>query len=236
VLLFACTTAYEGDEPGECGDGADNDRNGYFDCADHGCAGSPDCEGDADADSDADADADGDADSDADGDADGDADTDSDADADTDVDTGAASLADLASMTVAMTVSWTFPYGGYTDCTVTYVGSGDQFEVAQARVTFLGPYTQVSNDCDADLSSSLPWYDRTGADSYQSFEWTDGGTTLDVWFADESETERWERAGWAMYDMAEAWDGELRYVHHVESYTDTDGLFVVGYDVEIAFP
>ena len=39
------TGEYEGDEPGECSDGADNDRDGLFDCDDPGCAGSPDCEG-----------------------------------------------------------------------------------------------------------------------------------------------------------------------------------------------
>ena len=36
---------YEGDGPGECTDRADNDRDGDFDCADSGCAGSPDCKG-----------------------------------------------------------------------------------------------------------------------------------------------------------------------------------------------
>jgi hypothetical protein len=36
---------YEGDEPGECSDGADNDQDGLFDCDDDGCAGSPDCDG-----------------------------------------------------------------------------------------------------------------------------------------------------------------------------------------------
>lgn len=35
---------YEGDEAGECTDGADNDQDGLFDCDDEGCAGSPDCD------------------------------------------------------------------------------------------------------------------------------------------------------------------------------------------------
>ena len=34
---------YEGDEPGECSDGADNDKDGLFDCDDDQCAGSPVC-------------------------------------------------------------------------------------------------------------------------------------------------------------------------------------------------
>jgi hypothetical protein len=48
---------HEGDEPGECTDAADNDRDGLFDCDDPGCAGSAYCEnGDADADVDSDVD------------------------------------------------------------------------------------------------------------------------------------------------------------------------------------
>ena len=39
---------FEGDEPGECSDGADNDQDGLFDCDDPNCAGSPDCQGDDD--------------------------------------------------------------------------------------------------------------------------------------------------------------------------------------------
>ncbi len=39
------TGEYEGDDAGECKDGADNDRDGYFDCQDNGCWGSPDCDG-----------------------------------------------------------------------------------------------------------------------------------------------------------------------------------------------
>ena len=36
---------YEGDEPGECEDGADNDRDGTFDCMDPDCSGDPICSG-----------------------------------------------------------------------------------------------------------------------------------------------------------------------------------------------
>jgi hypothetical protein len=39
---------YEGDVPGECSDGADNDRDGLYDCDDPDCAGSPDCADDDD--------------------------------------------------------------------------------------------------------------------------------------------------------------------------------------------
>ena len=36
-------TLHEGDHPGECSDGADNDQDGFFDCNDPDCAASPDC-------------------------------------------------------------------------------------------------------------------------------------------------------------------------------------------------
>ena len=42
------TGEIEGDEAGECSDGADNDQDGMFDCDDPGCYGSPDCAGDDD--------------------------------------------------------------------------------------------------------------------------------------------------------------------------------------------
>ncbi len=38
----------EGDNAGECSDGADNDEDGLFDCNDPDCFGSPDCAGDDD--------------------------------------------------------------------------------------------------------------------------------------------------------------------------------------------
>ena len=41
-------TEAEGDDPGECDDGADNDQDGLFDCDDPDCEGSPDCQGDDD--------------------------------------------------------------------------------------------------------------------------------------------------------------------------------------------
>jgi len=44
LLLCACTeVAFEGDDPGECGDGADNDLDGLFDCNDPDCSGAPLC-------------------------------------------------------------------------------------------------------------------------------------------------------------------------------------------------
>ena len=47
AILVGCPATpndAEGDDPQECRDGADNDGNGDFDCADAGCQGSPDCD------------------------------------------------------------------------------------------------------------------------------------------------------------------------------------------------
>lgn len=44
VGLVGCTDI-EGNEPGECEDGADNDLDGAFDCDDEQCAPSPVCQG-----------------------------------------------------------------------------------------------------------------------------------------------------------------------------------------------
>jgi len=48
-ILTSCgqeaPAAYEGDEVGECSDGADNDQDTLFDCDDPGCAGAPICTG-----------------------------------------------------------------------------------------------------------------------------------------------------------------------------------------------
>ena len=62
---------WEGQNAGECDDGADNDGDGAYDCNDSDCAGAPDCE-EADADTDADTDTDTDTDNDGDGWASGD--------------------------------------------------------------------------------------------------------------------------------------------------------------------
>ena len=57
LVLTACPTRapqpeeeeeFEGDEPGECSDGADNDQDGFYDCDDQDCWTAPDCTGDDD--------------------------------------------------------------------------------------------------------------------------------------------------------------------------------------------
>ena len=148
LLLAACNQEVEGDEAGECSDGADNDWDGYFDCQDNECWNSPDCEG---SEGDADTDTDADTDSDADGDADSDADSDSDSDTDSDA------VGDhFSSITVDYTLTWDFIIEptGVTDCVQVYAGSGTQHEASGQRVTFDGSWELVETDC-ADAGTSL---------------------------------------------------------------------------------
>ena len=76
--LEGTNARWEGQYPGECIDGADNDRDGLFDCDDPDCVDAPGCQSDTDADTDTDTDADTDTDTD----------TGTGTDADTDTDTG----------------------------------------------------------------------------------------------------------------------------------------------------
>jgi hypothetical protein len=43
IGMFSCDARYEGAEPGDCSDGADNDADGSYDCQDEGCVSAPDC-------------------------------------------------------------------------------------------------------------------------------------------------------------------------------------------------
>ena len=146
--------AYEGDEAGECADGADNDRDGLFDCNDPDCEGSSDCEeADTDTDSDADSDTDTDSDSDADSDADTDADSDADADSDSDTDTGSVT-------TLALT-----GYSGQADAGYDgYSGTEDWYFIADegagddiCRIRYNVEHSATRTDCPSSGHSDCIW-------------------------------------------------------------------------------
>jgi hypothetical protein len=184
VALLACRADpdgakdvdYEGDAAGECTDGADNDRDGYFDCADNGCWQSPDC---------AEADTDTDSDSDADADADADADSDTDTDTDTDVDTPADRF---TAYTVAYTLEWDFDdayadllaFYGLGDCTSTYAGAGSQVGASGSSVTFAGDWAMTGSDCAVDLQDAV-WWDDPGGASYATLTFSSDLSHLDAW-------------------------------------------------------
>lgn len=102
------SVAYEGDDAGECSDGADNDQDGLFDCDDDGCSGSPDCNEDTDAQDTGDTDTDETGDTDT--DETGDTDTDETGDTDTvepdpECNPGSGGLVGAGSVTVQITGS-----------------------------------------------------------------------------------------------------------------------------------
>ena len=172
-LLSSCTNApidtsavgpFEGDDPGECTDGADNDRDDYFDCDDSDCFGSPDCSGEA-------------------SDADTDTDTDTDADTDTDTDD------DYSAITVSYVLDWDIDDAkwsgyGFTDCTQVYSGSGTVVETEGLRLTFFGDWTQDSSDCGDDLDATV-WYDPTTREGHNTVYLTPDLRAVDAWVLHE---------------------------------------------------
>ena len=167
TLLFACATDIEGANPGECTDRVDNDQDGYYDCGDNDCWGSPDCADEGDADTDADSDSD----------ADSDADTDSDADADTPVGEN------WTQLTLSYRLEWEFtlPVTGLSDCTQTYSGGGSQSSVDGAGPDFDGTWKMTDSDCNAALDTTV-WTHSSG-NALHSIDLSADGKTWTGWSA-----------------------------------------------------
>jgi len=135
---------YEGDDAGECSDGADNDRNGYFDCQDKGCWDSPDCDGSGNGG----------------GDADTDVDADSDSDADSDVDTPncVADICELDTVTIDYEILYDMGYNngafGLCSCTMEFSATGTIHEVSEAegRATFDGTWELTTPEPPIDTA------------------------------------------------------------------------------------
>lgn len=166
LALLACEV--EGDEVGECTDGADNDADGYFDCDDDLCRNSPDCDEEADADTD----------SDADGDTDADADTDS--DTDTDVDPAHyAGVFSGGDVDLVMDYDFNPEPTGVTDCAEVFSGvMSTEVAASGMTVTFEGTFARDSYDC---VFESAIWNPDGAAYHTLVFDGSDG-TTLDAWF------------------------------------------------------
>ncbi len=153
LALVACSSAsddtarrLEGDDPFECEDGADNDRDGLFDCDDPDCADSPSCE-----ESDTDADADADTDTDTDG----------------DVDTGVEPLPDTA-------IDWV-DYS-YTRSEWRYeVGiEGQADEVALSIYQYEGGYAwEEEHDLDRTDAGPYGYWEEWGVDLAVVDDWKD---------------------------------------------------------------
>jgi serine-aspartate repeat-containing protein C/D/E len=228
----ACTSApdvvedIEGDVSGECTDAADNDADGYYDCEDSDCYGSPDCaETDTDTDTDSDTDTDTDTDTDSDTDTDTDSDTDSDTDADADTDLGA----HLA--TIAVTYDLSFDFDEFcpflTDCTQTYLGSGTQVDATGDTVTFGGAWELSTSDCDPTLDAAAPdgalWWPSDGV-AFHSIQFDGVLESVDTWVAHRDQADSEPLTGSAManeqfyiYDMFAEYSDAKMHFHHEET-------------------
>lgn len=212
TLLLACATDIEGDQPGECTDGADNDQDGYFDCQDNDCWGSPDCDEDG---------------GDADTDADSDADTDTDADSDADPPVGE----NWTQVSVDYRLEWEFtmPVTGLSDCTQSYTGGGTQSSVDSAGPVFEGTWEMSDSDCNPALDTSV-WTDSSGK-AFHAIDLSADGTTWTGWSAysaDKSDPE------WFINGFTEALPAAGQSVIHREdeNVTDVPGL-ILHHRVEI---
>ena len=207
LLALACNTDIEGDQPGECTDGADNDADGYFDCDDSDCFGSPDCQGEGDAD----------ADSDADTDTDADADGDSDSDADADPVGG-----EWTSLELSYTLEWDFtlPTIGLESCTQVYTGSGTQSSVDGTGPTFEGSWEMASSDC-VDALNTTVWVPGSGQ-GYHSVALSSDGKTWTGWSAHSGDASDPE---WFINGFAETLPGNGSAQHEEdEAVPDVAGL------------
>lgn len=248
LLFIAC--AYEGDEAGECRDGADNDRDSYFDCDDHDCSASPDCVGDSGDSGDGGEDT-GDADpldsetevedSEA-------PDSDSPADSGDGGDSGDSAdetggtdstVAPWSAVQVSYTLSWDFDDAyevmlesyGLGDCSTTYEAVAEVTDTSGSTVHFYGSWGPGSYDCAEDLVGVI-WYDDSG-ESWLSLQFTDNSwTELDTWIQhrDEADSEPlsdpYDNGQWYIFDMFAA--VESGAASHAEEETTTiEGIIPV---------
>jgi hypothetical protein len=76
---------------------------------------------------------------------------------------------------------------------------------------------------------------RADGETLVTFEFNAGFDELADWFADESETTRYQRAEWYMYDMYAVYDPSLEVAHYEETYHDPSGYLDVYYVVDVTF-
>ena len=190
----------EGDDPGECSDGADNDADGYFDCQDNGCWGSPDCDGSGNGNGTGTG-----------GNNNG-----------TGTGTGSIDcqheLCDITAVevnyTIVMETSGLFDgFGGICPCTLEFQGSAAPYEVDEAvpRLTMFGYWNLVTPEAPAGTTTTTTsglefsecpdisfrcgtwftdalWWDKQNLDAYQSFRMDTQLTTILDWVVHESPT------------------------------------------------
>jgi hypothetical protein len=181
-LLAGCSAPYEGETPGDCTDGADNDRDGAFDCLDQGCLGAPVCNGKADEEPD-----------DPDRGVVLDPDTDAPDDTEPDpVDDGPQPFIHAPLNTVSVQFSIAFdldqlgdnlcPVMQICDCVATYSGTGTFLEGEGTRATFVGDWRLDDSDCTAvSQFNTIVWNRPANPAAHHTFEWSDDGSQVITW-------------------------------------------------------
>lgn len=186
VFAGACTagpTRWEGDDPYECEDGADNDRDGLFDCADPDCSGSPSCDGYVPPDPDT-------SDDDSGGN-------------DNFVDDPDAVADHLRSVTVTYTQTHDIDGGSpeidelacteydLCDCVLVFEGTGTFVSAEDDLLTLFGTFTYGNLEDDDVCSESIrggTWMPEDGA-AFHSFRFKSGTNVLDQWIAHGNEAD-----------------------------------------------
>ena len=234
LALMACESTnpsrFEGDDPFECEDGADNDRDGAFDCADSDCAGSPSCDDyippDPDPGTGTDDDTDGDSEA---------RDDDPNAVAD-----------HLRSVTLTYTQTHDIGAGDpgidqlacdsydICDCVMIVQGTGTFVQAEDDLVTFEGTWQVTNLEAEDGCSDSLrggSWIPEDGA-AYHSFRFRDGIDTLDQWMAhanladvDPRPPNLVQNEQFGIWLMDTPFDTETNSADHTETSTGIIELF-----------
>ena len=256
AILVSCSDGdggpaetYEGDAAGECDNGADDDRDGFFDCDDNGCMGSSVCAG-------SESDADTDADSDSDSDSDSDTDTDSDSDSDTDSDTDTDPLADVDTIDLTYDVSFDIvdpttestlcSSYGICDCAMTFEAHGAKaYDNGATHTTLSGTWERTVSDCGDVFEGSI-WVDEVDPTAWVSLVCTDATCSeLDAWVAhgdpadwDPIDESPGDNEQFYVRDMNIAWKvGATGFEYHDESSDFSAGFeLAVTNDVDATIP
>lgn len=175
---FPTDVEYEGDDPGECSDGADNDQDGFFDCNDNECMMSPDCEGVTT--------------NTGTGGNGGGGNTGTTGTTSTPVpDDCEGPLCDFISVQLIFGANFDWDpaaeaFGGQ-DCYVEFGGEGDFYAVEGNYLVFAGTWDERSDDCTAAFGGELIANWAGGA--FHSFYFTSDGSILLDWYAHRDEGE-----------------------------------------------
>ena len=176
---FPTDVEYEGDDAGECSDGADNDKDGFFDCDDNEWMNSPDCLGGT-----TNTNTNGGGNS-------GGGNTGTTGTTGTTVTDCEGPLCDFTS--VRLTFSANFDWApaaeafGGQDCYVAYGGEGDFYTVEDNYLVFAGTWDQLEDDCEEAFGGEVIRSWAGGA--FHSFYFTSDASVLLDWYAHRDEGE-----------------------------------------------